>query len=548
MKIKAFGEVKELENGLKLYEIAKKFKPNDYKKYLVAKINNELTELSKEINEDCDIEYLSLDSRDGMYVYQSTLRFLISYAIKKLYPKSEVIFYYSISRSLFCRPINIGDPIDFKFMRKVQEVINDAVSKDLIINKSCIDVSEAKKIYTAQNYYSKVDLLDYRDDKTVNIYNMDGYNDYMYNYLTPSSSYIKNYKITLYSPGLIIQYPRAEIDGEIPEYKNEFVLGKTLIEEYSWDKITGIFTLADFNKLVDKGEHKELINLCETRHNNMLAELGNNIKQNIDNIKIICVAGPSSSGKTTFTNRLRIELLTKGIKPLMISLDDYYKNSGYPLNEDGTPDFEHIEALDLDLFNEQILALISGEEVKLPTFDFKTRTTSFSDPIKLEENQPIMIEGIHALNDRLTSSIPANNKYKIYIAPHAHLHMDNQNPISMTEIRLIRRLVRDYNYRNSDPCQTINMWPSVRRGEFRWIYPYQEQADFVFNSELSYELAVLKKPALKILSSISKDKEEYVYAKKLINILKYFNEIDDKWIPCNSIIREFIGGSIFYED
>lgn len=548
MKITAFGQTKEIENGLMVYEIAKIFKPNDYKKYLVSKINNELVELRNKINEDCKIEFLGVDSRDGMYVYQSTLRFLINYVIKKLYPNSNTVFYYSISRSLFCRPQNIGNPIDFKFINKLKEEMNRLIEEDFDIFKSNISVDKAREIYINQKSFSKIDLLDYRNDKFINIYNMNGYYDYMYNYLAPSSSYIKNYKISLYSPGFIIQYPRAEIDGEIPEYKNESVLGKTLIEEYSWDKITGIFSIADFNKLVDKGEYKELINLCETRHNNMLSELGDNIKNNINNIKIICVAGPSSSGKTTFTNRLRIELLTKEIKPLMISLDDYYKNSGYPLNDDGTPDFEHIEALDLDLFNEQILALISGEEVCLPTFDFKSRTTTFKSPIKLEANQPIMIEGIHALNDRLTESIPANNKYKIYIAPHAHIHIDDQNPISMTEIRLIRRLVRDYNYRNSDPCQTISMWPSVRRGEFRWIYPYQEQADFVFNSELSYELAVLKKSALKILKSIPKEKEEYIYANKLINILKYFNEIDDKWVPCNSIIREFIGGSIFYED
>lgn len=549
MKITSFGITKEFREGSKLVDILKDFRPDDYKDYIICKVDNRLKELNKRIFEDSTVEFLDMSNRDSMYVYQSTLRFLVAYAIKKMYPNGNVIFYYSVSRSIFCRVIGIKDPVDFKFVRRLKEIINEAVSKDLEIKKEKITKEEAREIYTRQGMKSKINLLNYRNDKFVNIYELDGYYNYMYNYLAPSTGYINKFEISFFSPGFIVQYPRCELSGNIPEYKNESVLGKTLLDAYKWNQITKISYISDFNKKVDKNKYKELINLCETRHNNMLCDLGNIISKDIDNIKLICVAGPSSSGKTTFTNRLKIELLSKGISPLMISLDDYYRiDENTPKNEDGTPDYEHIEALDLDLFNEQMVSLISGKEVRLPRFNFKNRTTTFSNPVKLGKNQPIMIEGIHALNERLTASIPANNKYKIYIAPHAHIHIDSQNPVSMTEIRLIRRLVRDYNYRNSDPCQTISMWPSVRRGEFRWIYPFQEQANYVFDSELSYELAVLKKKALEILNSISEDKEEYIYARKLINILKYYNEIPDKWVPCNSILREFIGGSIFYEE
>ncbi|MGM9971677.1 MAG: nucleoside kinase [Anaeroplasmataceae bacterium] len=548
MKIEAFNTTKLFDKEETLFNILKAFKPNDYKNYLGAYINNNLVDLNKIIACDSKIDFLDLSNRDAMYIYQATLRYLFAYAINKLFPKGRVIFNYSISRSIFCQPV-ISKPLDIKTVSEIDNIMRDIISKDVPINKLTIPNEEAKKIYLSQGLVSKARLIDYREEETINIYELNGYYNYLYNYLAPTTGYVSNFRLNYYWPGVIMQYPRAELDGQIPDFVNEKVLGNYLKDSNKWGNITGASYVSDLNKLIETNKYKELINLCETRHNNMLAELGEQILKDIDNIKLIAVAGPSSSGKTTFTNRLRIELLSRGIKPLMISLDDYYQDDPKcPKNEDGTPDWEHIESLNVDLINEQILRLIEGEEVSLPIFDFKTRKTTFKEPIKLGKNQPILIEGIHALNPRLTESIPQSNKYNIYIAPHAQLHLDSQTPISMTEIRLLRRLVRDYRTRNSNPHQTISMWPSVRRGEFRWIYPFQENANYVFNSELNYELAVLKKPAMEILKEISVDSKEYPLANKLMNMLKYIHNIDEKWVPCNSILREFIGGSIFYDE
>ena len=548
MIIESFGEKKEFKDNETVINILKEFKPYEYKNYMCAVVNGSLYELTFSVKGDSKIEFLDLKNSDACYVYQASLRFLISYALHELFPDSKVIYNYSISRSLFAQPVGIKRKIDFDFIELLKNKMNELIAKDLPINRVVLSHEKAKKIYESEGLKTKYDLIDYRESDNVNSYELNGYYNYMHNYLVPSTGFIDKFRLNLYTPGIIIQYPRAELNGNIPKFVNETVLGKYLKDANKWGNITGAAYISEFNKIVEAGNSGELINLCETKHNNLLAELGQNIKNDIENIKLICVAGPSSSGKTTFTNRLRIELTSLGIKPLMISIDNYYKTEGnYPLDDDGKPDYEHIDALDVELFNEQIFKLIEGDEVSLPIFNFKTHAREFQSPIRLEKNQPIMIEGIHALNDDLSHSIPGDNKYRIYIAPQSQLHIDAETPISMTDVRLLRRLVRDYRDRNSDPRKTIEMWPSVRRGEFRWIYPYQEQADFVFNSELSYELGVLKKPAMEILSKISKDYKEYFVAHRLLNILKYIKPIDSKWVPCNSILREFIGGSIFYE-
>lgn len=548
MIIEAFGQKKEFKDYETVLNILKKFKPYEYKNYMCASINNKLYELSFVVKGDSKIEFLDLSNTDAAFVYQSSLRFLFAYTMHELFPDSKVVYNYSISRSIFAHPIGIKRAIDFDLIALISKKMDQIIDADLEIKRVNLTHEKAREIYLSEGLKTKADLLPYRKEANVNAYELNGYYNYMHNYLVPSTGFISKYRLNLYSPGIIIQYPRAELNGAIPKFTNETVLGKCLKDANKWGNITGAAYISEFNKLVETGMVNELINLCETKHNNALSELGRNISSNIGEIKLICVAGPSSSGKTTFTNRLRIELTSLGIKPLMISLDNYYKFEGnYPIDEDGKPDFEHLEALDIDLFNEQILKLIDGEEVRLPIFNFKSHARTFTDPIKLEKNQPIMIEGIHALNDDLTKSVPGDNKYRIYIAPQSQLHIDAETPISMTDVRLLRRLVRDFRDRNSDPAKTIGMWPSVRRGEFRWIYPYQEHADFVFNSELSYELGVLKEPALKVLAEVPADCKEYFVAHRLINILKYITPIDSKWVPCNSILREFIGGSIFYE-
>lgn len=549
MIITAFGVKKEFNKPTTLLDILKVFKEEDYMNYLGAKMLNTLYELSTLVDKDADIEFFDITSKEGMRVYQTTLRYVMSYALNLLYPGTRIIYNYSISRSIFCQPIGLNR-LNYDVVHAIENKMNEIISANLDIKKEKIKVSDAIKIYTKEGYKSKVEILKSLNDsnKTISIYKVNDYYNYLDTFLTPSTGFVKNFKLHLYSPGIILQYPRAELGGVIPQFQNETVLSKYLKDQNKWGQITQASYISDFNKIVENDGLNELINLCETRHNNMLAELGQNIERDIENIKLIAVAGPSSSGKTTFTNRLRIELMTRGIKPLMISLDNYYRcDNKYPLNEDGSYDFEHIEALDLELFNSQVLALIDGEEVSLPVFDFKDRSRSFEAPIKLGKNQPILIEGIHALNDRLTSAIPQSNKYQIYIAPQTQLHIDSQSPIALTDIRLIRRIVRDYKTRGASPEKTISMWDSVRKGEFKWIYPHQENADYVFNSELTYELGIMRSYAIEILERVTKDAPEYPTALRLIKVLKHIKGIDSKWVPCNSILREFIGGSIFYE-
>jgi len=288
--------------------------------------------------------------------------------------------------------------------------------------------------------------------------------------------------------------------------------------------------------------------MCEAKHNAMLTELGDMIALHKHQIRLIAIAGPSSSGKTTFSNRLRIELMTRGLRPIRISLDDYYLDrDSIPLEPDGSVDLEHIHALDVELFNQNMMDLIAGKKVELPVFDFGLKKRGSFRTLQVTEDNPIIIEGIHALNDQLTSKINKDQTFKVYISPQLQLNLDNHNPISITNLRLLRRIVRDKQFRNSSALRTISMWESVRKGEFKWIYPNQEHADYVYNSGLQYELNVLKKYALPTLQEIPNDSEYYITANRLIKFLKYFVDIDDSYVPCNSLLREFIGGSCFQD-
>lgn len=545
MKIRIFGEEKEIDNPFRISELL----PSDNVKYICAKVNNRIRELDYVVTKDSVIEPLDLTNTESVNIYQSTLRYVFLMAVNRLYKKVKVTFNYSISRSIFANISGLNGPVDQKILNEIQEKMQEIIEQDIPIVRHSTTIEEAKKIYNELGYYDKANILSYRKEDTVHMYRCGKYLNYMFGYMLPSTRFLKSYKLRLYYPGIMIQYPRAEVGGEIPPFEDARRFTQALKEANEWGNITKSSSIWQMNKLVEEGKANEFVNLCETKHNNMLAELGLNIKNDIENIRLIAIAGPSSSGKTTFCNRLRIELMSRGINPLMISIDNYYKNKAEaPKDENGEPDLEHIQALDIELFNDNMLRLIQGEEVQLPIYNFDSGTRTWTDPVKIDSNQPIMIEGIHALNDDLTPSIPTSQKYKIYICPQAQLHIDSQNPISITDIRLIRRIVRDFKYRNASPIETIKMWPSVRRGEFKWIYPYQEGANYVYNSELTYELCVMKKYALEMLQQVPYDSEYFIQANRLSKFLKYFNDIDDKYIPCNSILREFIGGSIFYDN
>ena len=517
--------------------------------YQAARVNNRIRELNYIITDDASVELLNLSDSNAVTIYQSTLRYLIVMAVERVFPKARVIFNYSVSRSIFASISNINHALFPDDLDLIQDELVKIINQDLPIRRSTVSKSEAIKYYEEIGYKDKVKILKYRPEDEVHMYECDGYKNYMFGYMLPSTGFIREYKLKLYSPGFIIQYPRSETLGQIPPFKDEKVYQNVLKEANIWGNITSSGYISQLNEIIENGKALEFINICETRHNNQLADLGNKILKNIDTIKLIAVAGPSSSGKTTFTNRLRITLKSLGIDPFMISIDDFYMPGPNKIvDEFGKPDFEHIDALDRKLFNEIMYKLIAGEEVRLPHYSFKDRSRSFSEPVKLQKRQPILIEGIHALNDDLTPSIANEMKFKVYIAPQPQLHIDDHNPLSISDIRLIRRMVRDFETRNTSCEKTLDMWSSVRRGEFKWIYPHQANADFVYNSELTYELCVLKNHALPLFETVSPVSPYYIQANRIIKFLKYFKDISDKWIPCNSIVREFIGGSIFYTD
>lgn len=545
MKIKLNNKLIEVDKKVRISELIE----GDKYQYQAARVNNRIRELDYVIDGDCEIQLLTLTDSEAMTLYQATLRYLVVMATKRVFPKARIIFNYSISRSIFASISNINHPFLQEDLDLIKKELEAIIAADIPIKRSSISKEEANRYYNEIGYKDKAKILAYRKESTVHVYECADYKNYMFGYMLPSTGYIKKYQLKLYAPGFIIQYPRSENKGEIPPFEDEKVFQNALREANRWGNITTASYIYQMNELIENKKALEFINICETRHNNQLAELGEKIAREIDRIRLICVAGPSSSGKTTFTNRLRIELKSLGISPLMISVDNFY-NQGHlaPKDEDGKPDFEHIDALDRKLFNDVLYQLINGEEVRLPYYDFKTLKRTFGEPIKLGKHQPIMIEGIHALNDDLTPSIDNEMKFRVYIAPQAQLHIDDHNPISLSDIRLIRRIVRDAQTRNSSCEQTMEMWPSVRRGEFKWIYPYQSNADYVFNSELSYELCVMKKHVLPLLEAVQTTSPYYIQANRLVKFLKYFEDITDKWIPCNSILREFIGGSIFYTE
>lgn len=543
VKIENYGVDKKIRsNKLALIDL---ISDEDKTKYLAARVNNRLRELTYEIYYDCTVDFLDLNDYDACSVYERSLRYLFSMACKLLYPNLQFRMSYSVSRSIQVKGLS-GATFSLDMVAQIDKKMREIVDADYEFKKVIAPIDEAKEIYKKFGYQDKIEILKYRPENTVHFYNCNGYMNYMYGIMVPSTGYLTDYKIRLYSDGIILQYPRSEEKGKIPPFIDAPVFGKTLNESFRWGKLIGANSIAKINEFKNFYGDIAFANICETRHNHMLSEIGQAIENNIDNIKLICIAGPSSSGKTTFANRLRIELLSRGIKSIKISIDDYYKlKSEIPLGEDGKPDLETIHALNIERFNHDLLNLIQGKTVTLPHFNFETGKIEDGKTISVEKDEPIIIEGIHALNNMLTSSIANEQKYRIYIAPQAQIYLDDQNPMSLTDLRLLRRLVRDYKFRNAPAEETLSMWQNVRAGEFKWIYDTQENADYVFNSFLQYELCVIKKYAMPLLTQIPKDNEYFPMAERLMRLLKYFEDMDDNVVPNNSLIREFIGGSVY---
>ena len=529
---------KEFDNPIKIKDLISK---EDYN-YFACKVNNKLRDFEYTIKENCNIRFVGLKDSDASKVYECSLRYVFLMAAYRVDKELSLIASFNVSRSTLFRNKN-GDPISHETFEKIKEEMAKIIAVDYKFERATVTKNEATEIYNLYGFVDKLGLIKYRPEDQVHVYTCDCYKNYLYSYLTPSTGYLTKYDLMEYENGIVLRYPRSELDGQIPEFVDEQTYFNALKEVREWGKVNSSSTVEQINEHIERGDAQNFVLACERRHNQMLDEVAEKITSN-PNVALIAIAGPSSSGKTTFSNRLKIKLMEHGINPVVISMDDYYLDRD-TFDFDSVTDFEDINLLDLKLFNENMRDLIDGKEVELPRFDFVTKKRVKGKVMKLEKNSPIIVEGIHALNKRTTELIPQNRKFKIYIGPQIQVNLDDHNPISITHLRLIRRIVRDKQFRNSSAENTLSMWQSVRNGEFKWIYENQEGVDYVFNSELDYEFCVTKKHILPLLKEIQKDSPHYNLAASLKKYVKYFKDIEDDMVPANSLLREFIGGSCF---
>ncbi len=515
---------------------------------VAAKVNNSIKELTHALCEDCQIEFLDLSDIDGNRIYQRGLSFIFIKAAREILGDCYVTIEHSLSKGLYCeikysREINESDVMDIKV--RMQEIIQ----QDIPFIKERISKSEAMTIFKEQNMESKVKLLKFREKDEIVIYTCGGIKNYFYGHMVPSTGYIDIFDLKYHKPGVLLRFPQKNNPHGLPEYFEQKKLAEIFKETENWGHLMKLPYVSDLNERIETDTYEEVIRIAEALHEKKIAYIADKITK--ENKRIILIAGPSSSGKTTFAQRLSIQLKVNGLDPIAFSTDDYFvERDQTPKDENGDFDFESLKALDLELFNTQLKDLIEGKEVDIPIFDFIKGKKGFGKKIlKVSSNQPIIIEGIHGLNSSLTHEIPEKDKFRIYISALTQLNIDDHNRIPTTDSRLIRRIVRDSQFRGHSAKTTLQLWPAVRKGEETNIFPFQEESDVMFNSALVYELAVLKKYAEPLLKEINKDDKEYFEARRLLKFLSYFLSIENEnAILNNSIIKEFIGGNCFYQD
>lgn len=482
--------------------------------------------------------------------YRQSVSFLLMMAMYKINPEAEVISRYSIHKGLYFDIVNAGT-VDEALVADIREKMRELSAEAIPIEKKVMEKSAAVKKFKELHLVERANLVNSLKLSEVITYVCDGYCDYLCADLLDNTSKLTEFELDSYAGGVVLRTPMSDgKEVKIHPLMQQPKLTAILDEAEEWASILRCDYVPDLNRMARHNDYSDIIRVSEALHEKKIAEIADHIKQDINNIRLITIAGPSSSGKTSFAQRLRIQLRVNGIEPISISLDDYYVNRvDTPLDEKGEYDFEALEAIDIKLFNEHLLKLMNGEEVVTPRYNFLTgqREWEGQEAVSVTEKQPIIIEGIHGLNEKLTSSIPRKNKYKIYISALTPLSLDAHNRIPTTQARLLRRLVRDYKTRGFNGENTLKKWPSVRAGEEKNIFPYQEEADTMFNSALIYELAILRKYAVTMLAEVPEDSEQYPKAQELLSFCQCFESIDDEYdIPNNSILREFIGGSVFF--
>lgn len=533
-----------ITSGTKVIDLLNSLKLDPEYPVVAVKINNHIRDLNTAIEEDAEIKLMDMASEAGLRIYRRSATFILIKAGRELFPGRQLIVKHSLSNGLYCEFVD--EDINEEEIKQLEEKMQEIVNQNRPITRLALPKEEAIEIFKQQGEEDKVDLLSNRDKSHIHVYELDGFYEYFYGYMLPNTGMVNKFRLIPYSHGLILQTPEIENPNVLKPYKNQPKLAGVFREAKEWADMLETPHTAALNKAIRKNNIDEIIRINEALHEKKIALIADDICHN-PNKRLILISGPSSSGKTTFAQRLLIQLRVNGRRPVSISLDNYFIDRELtPKDENGDYDFEALEAIKLDLFNDHLNRLLKGEEVEVPIYNFHKGTSEPNGVLmKVPLGEPIIIEGIHALNDKLTFSIPAENKYLIYVSALTQLNIDYTNRIPTTDCRLLRRMIRDSRTRGYDALNTIKRWPSVRRGEEKNIFPFQENADVMFNTSLVYELAVLRPFAEKLLKEIGPEHDEYGEARRLLKFLSYFEPITSEGIPPNSILREFVGGSWF---
>lgn len=514
-----------------------------------AKVNNKVESLDFRVYYNKDIEFLDITSSSGMRTYVRSLFFILVKAVEELYPQGSISLEHPISKGYFCK-LHIDRTIGLDDVQRIKQKMQEIIAADIPYTRTESHTEEVVRLFEKRGMMDKARLLDTYGQLYSYYYQLGDTVDCYYSSLVPSTGYIRLFDIVKYYDGLLLRIPSRENPTKLEEVVKQEKMLEVFQEYHRWNQILGISTVGDLNVACNHGHATDLINVSEALQEKKIAQIADEIthrNQDGKRVKLVLISGPSSSGKTTFSKRLSIQLMTNGLKPYPISLDDYFVNrNDTPLDENGKHDFESLYAVDLPFFEEQLTTLLNGGEVELPRYNFTTGKREMSGKkLRIDEHMILIIEGIHALNPALTPHIPNENKYNVYVSALTTILLDNHNYIPTTDNRLLRRIIRDYKYRNYSAEETIARWPSVRAGEEKWIFPYQENADAMFNSALLFELAVLKDYVEPVLRKVPNRCPEYSEAHRLLRFLNYFVSVQDKELPPTSLLREFLGGSSF---
>ena len=540
--------VAAIARGSTIEELYKQYAKQLPYTVLAAKVDNKIEGLDHRLSRECRVEFLDMRTQAANLIYQNSLILIYLKAIEDILGKADVDIENALNKGLYTE-IKAAEPVTAKQVKEIEQRMHHIVEEYIPFVREELTKEEAIARFEEMGCPEKIALLGENPRmKKVPFYSLAGYRDFFYGLMAPSTGYIRHFELRKYRRGVLMRFPQPSQPDKIPEYVDEKLLYKTFGEQNRWGKLMGIDYVSDLNRKIDEGKFTDLIQLSEALHERRIVEIADMITKG--HKRIILIAGPSSSGKTTFARRLCIQLRVNGLEPLYMGTDDYFVEREHtPLDEYGEKNYEDLDAVDIQLFNSNMNDLLAGKTVDLPTFNFIPGKKEYGKRItSIKSSQPIVIEGIHALNEALTSELPEEEKFKIYISPLTQLNIDSHNRIVTTDHRMIRRMVRDYKYRGHSAQSTISSWPKVRAGEDKNIFPFSNEADVLFNSVHLYEICVLKKYAVPLLEAITPEEPEYGDAVRMLNFLRFFKTVeDDSALVNNSILREFIGGSVFVD-